>query len=107
MEMPAAARINTTRVNATGHDILAEFDIRRWAFSGGRFTFVPKKVPPPTPDGREGRLFPPEQSSKTSRLLNELRADGNNFMQKSFDPFPQSSRRVKHTRNQLSKEINK
>jgi hypothetical protein len=21
-----------------------------------------KKVPPPTPDGREGRLFPPEQS---------------------------------------------
>src|SRR6516225_5530669 len=64
MEMPAAARINTTSVNATGHYILAEFDIRRWAFSGGRFTFVPKKVPPPTPDGREGRLFPPEQSSK-------------------------------------------
>src|SRR5439155_19803784 len=22
----------------------------------------PKKLPPPTPDGREGRLFPPEQS---------------------------------------------
>jgi hypothetical protein len=24
--------------------------------------FVSKKVPPPTPDRREGRLFPPEQS---------------------------------------------
>jgi hypothetical protein len=24
--------------------------------------FVCKKLPPPTPDGREGRLFPPEQS---------------------------------------------
>jgi hypothetical protein len=24
----------------------------------------PKKVPPPAPDGREGRLFPPEQSEK-------------------------------------------
>ena len=24
--------------------------------------FFAKKVPPPTPDGREGRLFPPEQS---------------------------------------------
>jgi hypothetical protein len=24
--------------------------------------FCPKKLPPPTPDRREGRLFPPEQS---------------------------------------------
>ncbi len=24
-----------------------------------------KKVPPPTPEGHEGRLFPPEQSFKT------------------------------------------
>jgi hypothetical protein len=30
-----------------------------------------KKLPPPTPDGCEGRLFPPEQSWKTLRLLNE------------------------------------
>jgi hypothetical protein len=29
---------------------------------GEGLDFVPKKVPPPTPDRREGRLFPPEQS---------------------------------------------
>src|SRR6266566_9053188 len=39
-----------------------------------------KKVPPPTPDGREGRLFPPEQSWKTSRLVNELTAGGNKIL---------------------------
>jgi hypothetical protein len=27
-----------------------------------RMTFCRKKLPPPTPDRREGRLFPPEQS---------------------------------------------
>src|SRR5205807_3471403 len=32
---------------------------------GRLLLLVPKKVPPPTPDGREGRLFPPEQSSKS------------------------------------------
>src|SRR5882724_11780255 len=62
-------------------------------------TLAIKKLPPPTPDGREGRLFPPEQSSKTSRLLNELRADGNNFMQKNFDPFPRLSRYVEHKKS--------
>jgi len=44
-----------------------------------RRTFVRKKVPPPTPDGREGRLFPPEQSWKTSTLVNEVAAGGNKF----------------------------
>jgi hypothetical protein len=39
--------------------------------------FVPKKVPPPTSDGREGRLFPPEHSSKTGLLVAELRGGGN------------------------------
>jgi hypothetical protein len=39
-----------------------------------------KKVPPPTPDGREGRLFPPEQSWKTLTLVNELTASGNKFL---------------------------
>jgi hypothetical protein len=39
--------------------------------------FVIKKIPPPTPEGREGRLFPPEQSSKTAELLNELCGYGN------------------------------
>jgi len=29
----------------------------------GFVLFDLKKVPPPTPDGREGRLFPPEQST--------------------------------------------
>src|SRR3981081_607189 len=48
------------------------------------FRFRPKKLPPPTPDRREGRLFPPEQSSKTSRLLNELPADRNKFYVKKF-----------------------
>src|SRR4029077_12329027 len=36
----------------------------RESFRSWTFSFSPKKVPPPTPDGREGRLFPPEQSSK-------------------------------------------
>src|SRR6266705_2661776 len=39
-----------------------------------------KKLPPPTPDGREGRLFPPEQSWKTSRLVNELAAGSNKIL---------------------------
>src|SRR6202008_1665984 len=39
-----------------------------------------KKVPPPTPDGREGRLFPPEQSLKTLRLLIELAAGRNKIL---------------------------
>jgi hypothetical protein len=48
--------------------------------NGLRRLSVVKKVPPPTPDRREGRLFPPEQSLKTSRLLNELLAGGNKFL---------------------------
>jgi hypothetical protein len=32
----------------------------------------PKKYRPPRPSGREGRLFPPEQSWKTSRPVDEL-----------------------------------
>jgi len=47
----------------------------RWAFS-----FHPKKVPPPTPDGREGRLFPPEQSSKTLVLVIELTGRRNRIL---------------------------
>src|SRR5882724_11288226 len=53
--------------------------------SSSSFDFTPKKLPPPTPDRREGRLFPPEQSWKTSRLLNELPADRNNFYLKNFN----------------------
>src|SRR5207248_10480173 len=34
---------------------------------------------PPHPSGRERRLFPPEQSSKASTLLNGFRVDGNKF----------------------------
>jgi hypothetical protein len=43
----------------------------KWRISGGLYSvilrvsslgFHPKKLPPPTPDRREGRLFPPEQS---------------------------------------------
>jgi hypothetical protein len=43
----------------------------------------PKKVPPPTSDGREGRLFPPEQSSKVAELLTELKRRRN----KIFNQF--------------------
>jgi len=46
--------------------------------------FVIKKLPPPTPDRYEGRLFPPEQSWKTSRLLNERAANGNQFYIRKF-----------------------
>jgi len=55
----------------------ADFDIKGWALSvsvhaieqeqdheqeESREHQGPKKLPPPTPDRREGRLFPPEQS---------------------------------------------
>ncbi len=42
----------------------------------------PKKVPPPTPDGREGRLFPPEQSYKTALLVVELIDSRNKILRK-------------------------
>jgi hypothetical protein len=41
----------------------------------------PKKIPPPTSEGREGRLFPPEQSSKTVELLTELLTARNKILQ--------------------------
>jgi hypothetical protein len=71
--MPAAIKIRITSVTATGQENLpevSEFDIGHWAFSV--LFKSPKKVPPPTPDGREGRLFPPEQSSKAVVLVAEL-----------------------------------
>src|SRR2546429_4181923 len=42
--------------------------------------FVIKKVPPPTPEGREGRLFPPEQSWKTALLVIELTGRRNKIL---------------------------
>src|SRR5262249_7751823 len=79
------AMISATNINAIGHATrcrFADFNIGRSSFgvegfcsraieqeqdheqeqeeSGERLS--PKKLPPPTPDGREGRLFPPEQS---------------------------------------------
>jgi hypothetical protein len=56
---------------------------RPWLFLRHSF-FVIKKVPPPTPDRREGRLFPPEQSWKTSTLLNEVLAGGNKILHEVF-----------------------
>src|SRR5262245_49922179 len=67
-------------VSAIGHTIryrFADFDIKGWPLSvsvhaieqeqdheqeesGERWS--PEKLPPPTPDRHEGRLFPPEQS---------------------------------------------
>jgi hypothetical protein len=55
---------------------------RPWTFLRHSF-FVIKKVPPPTPDRREGRLFPPEQSWKTSTVLNDLLAGSNKFYRKN------------------------
>jgi hypothetical protein len=63
------------------HHLCAEFEIECWALSVGRFPSVPKKIPPPTSEGREGRLFPPEQSSKTVELLNELLVPRNKILQ--------------------------
>jgi hypothetical protein len=54
-------------------------------FDVGRcLRFTPKKVPPPTPDGREGRLFPPEQSSKIWQLLPELEGCRNKNLYKLY-----------------------
>src|SRR5256886_17116000 len=65
--------------------LAATLDVGYSTFGLGCYLqFVSKKVPPPTPDGREGRLFPPEQSSKTLMLLNELQAGRNNFFIKKF-----------------------
>ena len=67
------------KVNASGQEMrpeIAGFDIERWRLGVGfahalieheqgqekEAEFRPKKLPPPTPDRREGRLFPPEQS---------------------------------------------
>src|SRR5205085_2213657 len=58
MKTPAAMTINTTNVNAAGQENRPDvsefriwmFDVEYWAFSSNH----PKKVPPPTPDGREG-----------------------------------------------------
>jgi hypothetical protein len=43
-----------------------------------------KNYRPPRPKEREGRLFPPEQSLKTLRLLNELPAGGNKILYLNF-----------------------
>jgi len=56
--------------------------IGRWVFF-----FPPKKVPPPTPDGREGRLFPPEQSWKTALLVTELGFSRNKILRELTPPW--------------------
>jgi hypothetical protein len=54
--------------------LISTLSVRRWAFDVSSHAaieqeqeesaerFNSKKLPPPTPDRREGRLFPPEQS---------------------------------------------
>jgi hypothetical protein len=72
--------MSATSVSAIGHAIryrFADFDIKGWPLSvsvhaieqeqdheqeESRERGGPKKLPPPTPDRHEGRLFPPEQS---------------------------------------------
>jgi hypothetical protein len=65
--------------------LASTLDVRRSAL--GVFFNHPKKVPPPTPDGREGRLFPPEQSSKSAQLLPELKRCRNKNFYKSYTIF--------------------
>ena len=83
-----AAMMSATKANAAGQENrpqVADFDIGRWTLSVGRFLLVPKKIPPPTPEGREGRLFPPEQSSKTAQQVNELCSPGNKILHELGD----------------------
>ncbi len=44
-----------------------------------------KKVPPPAPKGREGRLFPPEQSSKTADQVASKPRNRNNYLGNSTE----------------------
>ena len=44
-----------------------------------------KKVPPPAPEGHEGRLFPPEQSSKSADEIRALAGGRNKFFGSSDD----------------------
>jgi hypothetical protein len=66
-----------------------EGERQREFFRTGPRCFVhrncPKKVPPPTPEGREGRLFPPEQSSKTADVVSEVFRRGNKFLTNPCD----------------------
>src|SRR5256886_13033727 len=71
--------------------LAATLDVGYSTFGLGRYLqFNPKKVPPPTPDGREGRLFPPEQSSKICQLLPELKRCRNKNLYKLYSPFRNS-----------------
>ena len=84
MKTMTAATMSATKANAAGQENrpqVADFDIGRWTLSVERLLrFSPKKIPPPTPEGREGRLFPPEQSSKTAQQVNELCGPGNKIL---------------------------
>src|SRR2546426_474628 len=75
------AAISAITAKPSGHDIpLAEFAANRGKAGVERFLFTPKKVPPPTPEGREGRLFPPEHSWKTGFVVAELTGRGNKIL---------------------------
>ena len=51
------ARISRTMVRSLGAVFIFQSELRHLSSD-----FVIKKLPPPTPDRYEGRLFPPEQS---------------------------------------------
>src|SRR5437667_2810760 len=67
--------------------LAAALDVGYSTFDLGRYLqFNPKKVPPPTPDGREGRLFPPEHLTKSGQLLPELKGCRNKNFYKLCRP---------------------
>src|ERR671931_241588 len=87
------AAIRAISVNAIPQEKrpdVSEFDIGCWTFGVERLLQRrSKKVPPPTPEGREGRLFPPEHSWKTGFVVTELTDDGNKILYR-----PQVQRRI-------------
>ena len=69
------------RATNTEHRTPNADSLRRWMFDvqcSMLSLLQGKKVLPPKSYGRDARLFPPEQSSKTVEALRELRRLGNN-----------------------------
>jgi hypothetical protein len=58
--------------------VKARGQLKRREEDGG--AVIRRRYRPPRPKGREGRLFPPEQSWKTSRPVDELGVPRNKIL---------------------------